>query len=282
MINEEKNEEYVNLEDMPQNSLDDIVLDNYDKKEKIKKYALIGGSILILFLIVIYAVKFFLSSSEVTQESFTEDVKIEEQSDDYEAIPIISEDSITEEETAPKEENKEVANEENLQSNMVNEDEEEVKKVVNSVLEQKNKAEEKTTNISNVDKTKMTEQKTVDKTSKATQKANNQPAQKETKQKKEVAKTKTEKIAKKSETKKKTAVKGRYYIQVGAFSKYPDKRFLQKIKNSGFDYKIKEITVNGKNIKRVYIGPFASKKEAQKFLQEVKSKINKDAFIKRL
>ncbi len=81
---------------------------------------------------------------------------------------------------------------------------------------------------------------------------------------------------------KPSAVSG-YFIQVGATSKsFPDKRFLSKIKNAGFDYIIHGVFVNGRKIKKVLVGPYNSKAAAQNALGRVKSSINPSAFIYRI
>jgi len=81
------------------------------------------------------------------------------------------------------------------------------------------------------------------------------------------------------------SVEPKYYIQVAALlkSKQPSKKFLELIKQDGFNYKIlKTYTlINNKKIKvtKVLIGPFDSKKEALKSLKKVRKFISKTAFI---
>ncbi len=67
---------------------------------------------------------------------------------------------------------------------------------------------------------------------------------------------------------------GSYYIQVGSFSKQPDKRFLSTITKNGFHYKL----YKGK----LLIGPYNSDAAVRRDLPQVKSKINKGAFVKHL
>ena len=114
---------------------------------------------------------------------------------------------------------------------------------------------------------------------------------KEEKPLKPITKNKQQKeIIKKEKTKnKKTITKdlkttnARYYIQVGAFYKYsPNKKFLNKIKKRGYSYIIKTILKNNKEVKKVLIGPFNSKNEAKSALIDIRSSINKDAFITRI
>jgi len=70
------------------------------------------------------------------------------------------------------------------------------------------------------------------------------------------------------------ASSGSYYIQVGSFSKRPDKRFLSTITKNGFHYKL----YKGK----LLIGPYSNDTAARRDLPRVKSKINKGAFVKHL
>ena len=98
---------------------------------------------------------------------------------------------------------------------------------------------------------------------------------------KEIKKEKTDN--KKTITKDQKTTKAGYYIQVGAFYKYsPNKKFLNKIKKRGYSYIIKTVLKNNKEVKKVLIGPFNSKNEAKRALIEIKSSINKDAFITRI
>ena len=68
-----------------------------------------------------------------------------------------------------------------------------------------------------------------------------------------------------------------YYIQVGSFAQTPSTRFLSIIKNSGFDYKITPASSTG--TKKLLIGPYASRAEADTALVRVKDRINKSAFV---
>ena len=70
---------------------------------------------------------------------------------------------------------------------------------------------------------------------------------------------------------------GSVYIQVGSFAKGPSQAFINKIRRSGFKYRIQE--VNG--FRRVLVGPFKNKNEAMQVLGVVKEKISSAAFIKR-
>ncbi len=253
MADKNFNDEFDSLEELHNNELDDIVLEKYEKKERIKRYAIIGGSILLVFLIVISIVKIVTDSSSAPQDRLVEEQSIEPQEEDeFESVPII----------AQEEETKES---------------EEINNVIKEVLNKEKDLEKKTPKK---------ELKSEPQKSTPPKVEPKKPKKEETKPKKVVEKEKEppkkKSVAAKSKKVQKAAVKGGYFIQVGAFSNYPDKRFLQRLEKEGFNYVIKEFEINGKKIKRVYVGPFANKKEAQKALKKVRAKINKDAFVKRL
>ncbi|BAF71432.1 SPOR domain-containing protein [Sulfurovum sp. NBC37-1] len=69
----------------------------------------------------------------------------------------------------------------------------------------------------------------------------------------------------------------KYYIQVGSFSQTPSTRFLNTIKKHGFAYKITAPTANG--AKKLLIGPYPSRTDADNALVRVRDRINKGAFI---
>jgi DedD protein len=74
-----------------------------------------------------------------------------------------------------------------------------------------------------------------------------------------------------------------YFIQVGATAKsFPDKRFLQKIKRAGFDYIVHGVTIKGKHIKKVLVGPYTTRDGAKNALAAVKANINPSAYIYRI
>ena len=77
--------------------------------------------------------------------------------------------------------------------------------------------------------------------------------------------------------KKYTASSVKYYIRVGSFSQTPSTRFLNTIQKHGFSYKVTAPTANG--TKKLLIGPYPSRADADNALVRVKDRINKGAFI---
>ena len=78
----------------------------------------------------------------------------------------------------------------------------------------------------------------------------------------------------------KNLISKKFYIQVGSFSIFnPNSKFLKSINANGFSYKLHKTKINKKQIIKVIIGPFDSKKEAIKNIKKVRGKIEKKAFI---
>ena len=73
------------------------------------------------------------------------------------------------------------------------------------------------------------------------------------------------------------------YIQVGATSKYsPDKKYLKKITDKKYTYKLLPMVIKGKKITKILIGPFKTNKAAKANMSDVKKSINKNAFLYRV
>jgi len=70
-----------------------------------------------------------------------------------------------------------------------------------------------------------------------------------------------------------------YYIQVGSFSKYePNKKFLNSIKNLGFNYKYHQVN----KLNKVLVGPFNTQKEAKDARRVLRAKVEPGAFLVKL
>ena len=96
-------------------------------------------------------------------------------------------------------------------------------------------------------------------------------------------KSKHKKVVKHKPTKKYTQLsvkKGRYYVQVGSFSRYkPNKKFLNSITSRGYKYTFYKVKINSKTLNKVLVGPFKNETEARKALKSIKKHIVKGAFI---
>jgi DedD protein len=265
MEKENLNEEFEALDELHKNELDDIVLEKYEKKEKLKKYAIVAGSLLAFFFVVVMIVKVVSDSSSAPQDSLVEE-QIAQQTEpdmadeEFEEVPVVA-----------QEEN--VSGEESLDS------------VIKEVLskEQALALNEKSAQKPIQETPKQTSEKKTEKSAKRSKTTAQKPKTNEKKPVTTTKKAKSSQIKQKPKSVIKATPSGHYFIQVGAFLKQdPDKKFLAKIKSNGFHYVIKTFNKNGKVIKRVYIGPFQTKNEAKKALPKVKKTITSGAFVVRL
>ncbi len=81
----------------------------------------------------------------------------------------------------------------------------------------------------------------------------------------------------------KTSATGNHYIQVGSFSKYePNKKFLKSISDLGYAYKYHKVTVKGKTLNKVLVGPFENSTKAKDARRIIRAKIEPGAFLVRL
>ena len=73
---------------------------------------------------------------------------------------------------------------------------------------------------------------------------------------------------------------GKYYVQVGSFTKYePNAKFLKSITDSGYTYTYHKVVRNGSTINKVLIGPFNSESEARGALKSIRKNIESGAFL---
>ena len=72
------------------------------------------------------------------------------------------------------------------------------------------------------------------------------------------------------------------YVQVGAVATTPDAKQLSDIKSKGFECKQYSTVVNGNNVVKLLIGPYATSAEAENALSLIRSSVNKNAFIYRV
>jgi len=241
------------LDDLENQELEDIVLDNYEHKDRFKRWMFLGGSIALIFIIVISIVKIVSDSSSAPQDALieNEEIALEEKSsveETLEEIPILEESE--------------------------EDEEEEFKKVINEVMKK-----EQLLAQSDITKSLLEEAKASETPKRKVHYTPPPPPPKPRytppppKPKPQHTPTHTPP----------THSSGNVYVQVGAFLKHgPDERFLEKIEKLGFNYKVKEYEINDKRIKRVYIGPFTSRKEALAYLPKIKDNINPNAFITRI
>ncbi len=232
------------LDELQSEELEDIVLDNYEKKDKLKKWLLIAGSLILIFIIVVSIMKIISDSSTTPQDALVDNEEIITQdstNDNLEEVPIVPE--------------------ENEEAN-----DEEFNQVIQEVMQKERAlAQQDTQTPPPTPATHIAEPK---------QKPKPKP------QPKPKPEVKPQPTPQPKPQPAPTPKSGDIFVQVGAFLKSgPDKKFLESIKRQGFAYTIKTFHINGKEVKRVYIGPFSSRQEAAKYLPKIKKYINPNAFI---
>jgi len=230
---------------------------NNDNK---KKYLVLGLVLVILFLFTIIIIR-LLTNDSTENESFAkaktnentqtilEDENIEEQ---YQKI-------INNKLKTIQEENKKETN-----SKLDLEKIEEKEKVVKQPIK------ETKPDVFNVKKTVQPEPKPVVK------KVEPKPVVKKVEPKPVVKKTAAQKIQSATITKKPSGT----FVQVGAFSKMPNEKYLTTITQKGFKYKIYKVSINNKMFHKVLIGPYNSRGQAKLAIDNIKKQLNiSGAFI---
>lgn len=236
-----------------------------------KKYLILGLVLVILFLLTIIIIRLltgdsqqddsFSKSQEEQTEKVTENENIEEQ---YQKIINEKLNSIKEEKE------KQSAIEEKIEENL-NLEKIEEKEIVEKVEETKPDVFEVKEEPTYVPPKKVALEEPVVK----------KVVKKEKPKPKPQIKKELKKVVKKPSVKSSVTTKPKgTFIQIGAFSKIPNDKYLNNITNKGFKYTIYKVTINNKLFHKVLIGPYSSKGQAKLATDNVKKKLNvSGAFI---
>ena len=293
---------------MENEELKDILLEKDDeaKGAKLKKLLMFIASLVILFLIIIVAMK-LINSSDSTQAQNEADSRLvlppvpAEQPVDtqvpaqdtnsdvkkgdtqlFEQVPIVPENK---QQDDFEDMIKKLKDKEGAKSAPKTEEPKEVVKAVEHPAEAPKKAEakveapaKKAETKSEAKAEKKPEAKPAKTEAKTEKKAETKAEKKpETKvEKKAEAPTKTEKAEKKAEApaKAESVVKGSY-VQVFATSKFnPNADYMKKIAAKGYSYK----TIKAGELTKILVGPF-DEKGLQKAVNDIRKDVNKDAFV---
>lgn len=73
----------------------------------------------------------------------------------------------------------------------------------------------------------------------------------------------------------KTANDGKYYVQVGSFSKAPGDKFYSSIKKLGYEYQASKLN----EVEKVSVGPFKTEAEAREALKALRKNVEPGAFM---
>lgn len=276
---------------MENDELKDILLERDDEAKglKLKKLLMFIAALVILFLIIVVAMK-LVNSSDSTQTQNEADsrlvlppVPVEQPVDTqapitdtntdnkksdtqlFEQVPIVPENKQQDEfedmikKLKDKENNKAVSKTE------------EPKETINST-EKPVEAP-----VKKVESKVETPAKKVEKAVASDKKAEAKPAKTETKIEKKAEKKSEvkEKVEKKTEPAKAESIAKGSYVQVFATSKFnPNAEYMKKIVAKGYSYK----TIKVGELTKILVGPF-DEKTLQKAVSEIRKDINKDAFI---
>ena len=293
---------------MENEELKDILLEKDDeaKGAKLKKLLMFIAALVILFLIIIVAMK-LINSGDSTQAQNEADSRLvlppvpAEQPVDtqvpaqdtnsdvkkgdtqlFEQVPIVPENK---QQDDFEDMIKKLKDKEGAKSAPKTEEPKEVVKAVEHPAEAPKKAEakveapaKKAEAKSEAKTEKKAEAKPAKTEAKAEKKAETKAEKKpETKvEKKAEAPAKAEKVEKKAETpaKAESVAKGSY-VQVFATSKFnPNADYMKKIAAKGYSYK----TIKAGELTKILVGPF-DEKGLQKAVNDIRKDVNKDAFV---
>ena len=293
---------------MENEELKDILLEKDDeaKGAKLKKLLMFIAALVILFLIIIVAMK-LINSGDSTQAQNEADSRLvlppvpAEQPVDtqvpaqdtnsdvkkgdtqlFEQVPIVPENK---QQDDFEDMIKKLKDKEGAKSAPKTEEPKEVVKAVEKPAETPKKAEakveapaKKAETKSEAKAEKKAEAKPAKTEAKAEKKAETKPEKKpETKvEKKAETPAKAEKAEKKAEApaKAESVAKGSY-VQVFATSKFnPNAEYMKKIAAKGYSYK----TIKAGELTKILVGPF-DEKGLQKAVNDIRKDVNKDAFV---
>lgn len=243
--------EYVNNEQpYDDNELGDILLQNSNKndsKENKKKYIILGIALVLLFVITIVIIRL------ITNEG-SNDVKFQEQST-LEQDKALNDEKIQQEYQQILNDKLKKVNE----NNMV-----EIPKEANAELKKLEEQEESlpTQEVHQPNPLNIVKEEVVE------QQQEEVPAPV-----KEVVEPVVEKpVVKQVTTPKKPTVASKgVYIQIGAFSKTPTDKYLSDITAKGYNYKLHNMNVQGKELVKVLVGPYTSRAQAENALGSVRT-----------
>lgn len=239
--------EYVNNEQpYEDNELGDILLQNSaksDSKENKKKYIILGVALVLLFVITIVIIRLITSDG-------ANDVKFQEQST-LEQDKALNDEKI-------QQEYQQILNDKlkKVNENSVVEIPKETQEELKQLQEQEEALpiqEEQQPNPLNIVK----EEEPIAEPIKKEEPVITKPA------------VKKEPTPVKPSTS--TAATKGVYIQIGAFSKTPSDKYLSEITSKGYTFKLHKMTVQGKELVKVLVGPYSNRAQAQENLSNIRT-----------
>jgi len=267
------------------NQVEDIMLDTSSSNNNKKKYIMLGFGLILLFIITVLVIRLISNNDTQSQlndmnnmNSMNPEVVKEEilnkidSNEEYQKV--IDRKIALEESNEIAQKQKKEMNEILIPSQAVDNvplvlDTPKVKVEAKRDLFELDKEAQKTV------KAKVSQPKVIKKVVKEKAKTPSKP--------KTLSKPKREIIVppakEKNFTKKSTSLNG-YFIQIGAFTKTPNKNLLKSITKKGYSYTVYKLNIKGKLYNKVLIGSYKTRAEATRNLSQVKSDFkNPSAYI---
>lgn len=262
-----------------QNNVEDILLDTTQSNNNKKKYIMLGFGLVLLFIITVLVIRLISNSDAENQLSTTNQEKTEVIKDDIlnkidsnEAYQKVIDRKNALEEKKSLESNEQ----ENLNDIAI--PGQEASNVPLVIDTPKPKAPPKR-DLFGLDKEA---QQNVQEPVKKVTKSEPKPKVIKQEPKVEVKPQRTIVVPPPKETnftKKSSDLKG-YFIQIGAFTRAPNKSLLRSITSKGYSYKIYKLMIKGRLYNKVLIGSYKTRSEATRSLSQVKSDFkNPNAYI---
>ena len=255
------------------NNVEDIILDTSTASNNKKKYIMLGFGLILLFIITVLVIRLISNSDTESQLNDTTKVNPEvvkeeilnkiDSNEEYQKV--IDRKIALEESNAIAQKQKKEMNEILLPEEVVDN--------VPLVLDTPKAKVEVKRDLFELDKAAQK----VEQNKKVVEKVKAQPkAETSTKPKREIV---LPPVKEKSFSNNTVALKG-YFIQIGAFTKTPNKNLLKSITQKGYSYSVHQLMIKGKLYNKVLIGSYNTRAEATQNLSQVKKDFkNPSAYI---
>lgn len=255
------------------NNVEDIILDTSTASNNKKKYIMLGFGLILLFIITVLVIRLISNSDTESQLNDTTKVNPEvvkeeilnkiDSNEEYQKV--IDRKIALEESNAIAQKQKKEMNEILLPEEVVDN--------VPLVLDTPKAKVEVKRDLFELDKAAQK----VEQNKKVVEKVKAQPkAETSTKPKREIV---LPPVKEKSFSNNTVALKG-YFIQIGAFTKSPNKSLLRSITQKGYSYSVHQLMIKGKLYNKVLIGSYKTRAEATQNLSQVKKDFkNPSAYI---
>jgi len=256
------NDSFLN-DQIEDNELDDIKLD--DKRKNKQNYIILAFAFILLFLITIIIIR--LVSGSDTKGSLDDNTFI--QTEVQEEVINTKHNSNVVNDSSSNEIINKALNIDKIESNKQNEQ--------ISTVKQNTKTQELQNNIFEINEQEKQKENIVEKIKEVVKKPIKKVVQKKkTNPYKNIVIKENHKVSTKVSSSK---IYG-YFIQIGAFSKTPNTKLLNKLHNANLDYKLHKMTINGKKYIKLLVGPYQSNSSALNKLSKTrKISGNKKAYI---